>query len=141
MDKRIKIALITTTIVAATAGAVFLVIRIRKNAKAKDTGSNQQSTSQTGTSKPEDSAANWHPDPLAKEISQNIEGVNIQTYPDTAAKVLMLSDDKLKRLYAYYNQYYAKDYPTLTQLFQAEWTDFNGLYKKVASRLVKLGLN
>lgn len=84
----------------------------------------------------------WDPDPLAAEISENIEGYNLQTYPETAQKILDLqTDDQVKLLYNHYNSRYAKDYPTLTKLFENEWTDWGGTYGKVVSRLKGLNLN
>lgn len=82
----------------------------------------------------------FNPDPLAKEIKKNIEGWNARTYPETAKKILLLSDNNLRTLYAHYNSKYAKEYPTLTQLFENEWSDWDGYYGKVASRLKKLKL-
>ncbi len=83
----------------------------------------------------------WNPDPLAREISENFEGYNFRTYPDTAQKILDLqTDDQVKLLYNHYNTTYAKDYPTLTKLFINEFSDWGGVYAKVVTRLKGLGL-
>ena len=84
----------------------------------------------------------WSPHTLAVEISKNIEGWNLlYVYPETAEKILELSDDRLKILYDYYNKNYAKDYPTLTQLFENESDDWAGKYDLVVARLKGLNLN
>lgn len=83
----------------------------------------------------------WNPDPLAKEIYENLEGYNLNTYPETTDKILRLQDEQIKALYNHYNQYYANDEPTLTQLIANEWTDWSGSYDKAVARLKSLGLN
>ena len=85
----------------------------------------------------------WNPDPLAKEIYENLEGYNLSVYPETTDKILRLSDEQLKALYNHYNQYYAKDEPTLTQLIDGEWYVAVGRdsYQLAVSRLKSLGLN
>jgi|SRR5690554_89206 len=91
---------------------------------------------------PDGTPVKWNPDPLAREISENLEGYNFNTYPETAQKILDLqTDDQVKLLYNHYNSKYAQDYPTLTQLFENEWDDWSGNYRKVVSRLRGLGLN
>lgn len=83
----------------------------------------------------------WDPDPLAKEIAENFEGYNLYTYPETAAKISALQPEQLKLLYNHYNNYYAQDYPTLTQLIENEWSDWSGEYNKAVQRLKSVGLN
>jgi hypothetical protein len=84
----------------------------------------------------------WSPDPLAREIFENIEGYNMSFYPDTAQKILDLqTDDQVILLYNHYNKTYASEHPTLTKLFDKEWDTVYGDYKKVVSRLKGLGLN
>lgn len=86
----------------------------------------------------------WDPDPLAREIHDNLEGYNFYTYRETSDKILSLqTDDQVKLLYNHYNKNYAKDYPTLTQLFENEWEyawdDAN--YSAVVNRLKALNLH
>lgn len=83
----------------------------------------------------------WDPDPLSKEIYENIEGYNFVTYDDTAEKLLKLNKDQLKLLYNHYNTYYAEDYPTLTKLFDNEWDSYRGMYAKAVAKLKSAGLN
>lgn len=87
----------------------------------------------------------WNPDPLAREISEKLEGWNLNVYPNTMQKILELqTDDQIKLLYNHYNSKYAKDQPTLTQLIASEWgynTDLTGTYREVVSKLRSLGLN
>jgi hypothetical protein len=83
----------------------------------------------------------WDPDPLAKEISQNFEGWNLNTYPETARKISGLQPEQTKLLYNHYNAYYAEDYPTLTQLIDNEWPDWGGEYTKAVNHLKSFGLN
>jgi hypothetical protein len=83
----------------------------------------------------------WDPDPLAKEIAENFEGYNLYTYPETAAKISALQPEQLKLLYNHYNNYYAQDFPTLTQLIENEWSDWSGEYNKAVQRLKSVGLN
>jgi hypothetical protein len=83
----------------------------------------------------------WNPDPLAKEIYENFEGYNFYTYPETTEKLQTLNPDQLKLLYNHYNQYYANEYPTLTQLLKNEWTDWGGSYNKAVATLTGMGLN
>jgi len=83
---------------------------------------------------------NWHPNKIAYEIKQNLEGYNMLYHPSTALKVLRLNENRLKRLYAYYNKYYAKDYKTLTKLFANEWQDPAGYYAAVVKYLKKYKL-
>ena len=84
----------------------------------------------------------WNPDPLAKEIYENLEGWNLRVYPETAQKILDLqTDDQVRLLYNHYNKNYAKDKPTLTQLIDSEFPDRKGIYKKAVARLKGLGLN
>lgn len=145
MNKALKIGLIVTGSLAVLSLGIWLITKPKKPKRDKDdddgTSGTAGTSAGTGSSKPEDDAVNWNPDPLAKEISKNMEGWNLKTYPETAKKVLLLSDAKLKKLYTHYNKKYAKSYPTLTQLYENEWSDWNSLYGKVVDRLVKLGLN
>ena len=83
----------------------------------------------------------WDPDPLAKEIFENLEGYNLNTYPETTDKILKLNKEQLKLLYNYYNTYYAQEYPTLTKLLASEWTDWSGSYTKAVAKLRSAGLN
>lgn len=84
----------------------------------------------------------WDPDPLSKEIFQNIEGYNyFWTYPETADKITKLNSEQTKLLYNHYNQYYAAEYPTLTQLLDAEWDDWYGSYNAAVAHLKSYGLN
>jgi hypothetical protein len=83
----------------------------------------------------------WNPDPLSKEIYENFEGYNLNTYPETTDKIIRLQDEQLKALYNHYNQYYAEDEPTLTKLIDNEWSDWTGSYAKAVARLKSLGLN
>jgi hypothetical protein len=82
----------------------------------------------------------WNPDPLAKEIFENIEGANFYTYPDTMAKIRVLNADQAGLLYNHYNEYYGKEYPTLTQLIEAEWT-WDEEYLGAIAHLKSFGLN
>lgn len=82
----------------------------------------------------------WDPDPLAKEIFTNIEGYNMYDYPDTMLKITKLNKDQAGLLYNHYNQYYAVEYPTLTQLIEAEWTS-DPEYRDAAAHLKGFGLN
>lgn len=82
----------------------------------------------------------WTPFVLANEIHTNIEGWNLNVYPETAEKILALTDAQLTRLYKYYNKYKAEDYPTLTKLFHNEWDDWSGKYNMVVDRLEALQL-
>lgn len=82
----------------------------------------------------------WDPDPLAKEIHTNIEGYNFYTYPDTMQKISALNKDQASLLYNHYNTYYAKEYPTLTQLIKAEWT-WEQPYLDAVAHLQSFGLN
>jgi acetylornithine/succinyldiaminopimelate/putrescine aminotransferase len=82
----------------------------------------------------------WDPDPLAKEIFENLEGYNLNTYPETTNKILKLNKEQLKLLYNYYNTYYAQEYPTLTKLLASEWTDWSGSYSKAVAKLRGAGL-
>jgi len=84
----------------------------------------------------------WNPDPLAKEISTNFEGVNFFDYPETTDKIKNLQDEQLKALYNYYNEYYAQDEPTLTKLIENEVSYFQQQsYREAVARLKSLGLN
>jgi hypothetical protein len=83
----------------------------------------------------------WSADPLAKEIFENLEGWNAFTYPETAKKLQPLNDDQLALLYNHYNQYYATEYSTLTQLLKNEWSDWEGEYAKAVAKLQGMGLN
>ena len=86
----------------------------------------------------------FNPDYLAKEIFTNIEGINGWFYFPTAEKILALNDVDLRKLYDHYNRNYAKEFPTLTQLFSAEWdgTWFStSPYDRVVNRLTALGLS
>ena len=80
-------------------------------------------------------------DPLAKEIAEKLEGYNVYTYPETVQKILPLNKDQASLLYNHYNQYYAQDYPTLTQLIENEWGDWSGKYSQAVSHLKSFGLN
>ena len=103
-----------------------------------DTGTTT-TTPSTPTGQP--STVQWNPNILAGEISRNLEGWNLATYPETAEKVLKLTDDQIKLLYVHYNKNFAKDYPTMTQLFENEWDDWGGKYNLVVDRLRAIGLN
>jgi|SRR5690554_212845 len=84
----------------------------------------------------------WDPDPLAREIFENLEGWNFNVYPETAKQIVDLqTDDQVIMLYNHYNKNYAKDQPTLTKLIDKEWPDMGGYYKKAVARLRGLGLN
>jgi len=83
----------------------------------------------------------WDPDPLAKEIFENLEGYNFFTYPETTDKIRQLQPEQIKLLYNHYNTYYAKDFPTLTRLIDNELPDWEGSYQKTVSKLKSLGLN
>jgi hypothetical protein len=83
----------------------------------------------------------WDPDPLSKEIFENIEGYNWNTYPETTDKITKLNNDQLKLLYNHYNTYYAQEFPTLTKLIDAEWSDYNGSYTRAVAKLKSAGLN
>jgi hypothetical protein len=83
----------------------------------------------------------WNPDPLSKEIYENLDGGwNFNTYPETTDKITKLNDEQVKLLYNHYNAYYAEDYPTLTQLIENEWEDWDGSYARAVTRLKGLGL-
>ena len=84
----------------------------------------------------------WDADPLAKEFAENFEGYNLYEYPETTDKLLKLQPDQVKLLYNHYNEYYAKDAPTLTKLIEGEWSYLtSGSYQKAVARLKSLGLN
>lgn len=83
----------------------------------------------------------WNPDPLSKEIFENLEGWNAFTYPETTDKIRALQDEQIKALYNHYNNYYAKDQKTLTRLINGEAPDWEGSYAKTVARLKSLGLN
>jgi len=102
--------------------------------------SNNNSGSENGGST---QAPVWNPNTLASEISRNLEGYNFVVYPETADKVLALTDAQLRILYKYYNENYAVDYPTITQLFHNEWDDSlwgKSKYDMVVDRFRGLGL-
>lgn len=82
----------------------------------------------------------WNPDPLAKEIFENIEGYNFYTYPEIMRKVTALNKDQAGLLYNHYNTYYGVEYPTLTQLIEAEWT-WDEDYLNAIAHLKSFGLN
>lgn len=82
----------------------------------------------------------WNPRPLAEEIYENLEGYNLYVYPETSEKILKLNDDQIIYLYNVYNQDFAEEYDTLTQLFENEWNQSLGKYDKVVARLKSLGL-
>jgi len=82
----------------------------------------------------------WTPFVLANEIYTNIEGYNFNVYPETAEKILALTDAQITRLYKYYNKYKAEDYDSLTKLFHNEWDDWSGKYNMVVDRLEGLQL-
>ncbi len=82
----------------------------------------------------------WNPDILSKEIYENFEGWNLYTYPETTDKILQLNDEQIKKLYNHYNQYYAEDEPTLTQLLYGEWGS-GTYYSDAIAKLKSLGLN
>jgi hypothetical protein len=86
----------------------------------------------------------WDPDPLSKEIFEHFEDWNAWTYPETTDKITELQPEQLKLLYNHYNQYYAKEFPTLTKLIDAEWgqtpTAYRS-YKRAVARLRQFGLN
>ena len=83
----------------------------------------------------------WDPDPLSKEIFENIEGYNWNTYPQTTDKIIKLNKDQLKLLYNHYNEYYAQEFPTLTKLIDSEWSDYEGSYTRAVAKLKSAGLN
>ncbi len=83
----------------------------------------------------------WDADPLAMEISNNLEGYNLYVYPETTDKIWKLQDQQLNLLYNHYNTYYAEDQPTLTKLIENEWPDTGGSYNKAVAKLRSLGLN
>lgn len=103
---------------------------------------NWQNVPVVGTSPVSGNTVYWDADPLAREISDKLEGWNFNTHPATVQKILDLqTDDQVKLLYNHYNKNYAKDYPTLTQLIENEWPDWGGTYKAAVARLKALGLN
>lgn len=139
MKKSVKTSLLVIGSVIVTTALVLTIRKIVKNAKAAKADKTKKPTTTGGTNGQQvDTAENYNPDPLAREIKKNIEGYNLKTYPETAQKILLLTDAELKKLYTHYNKNYAKEYPTLTQLFDNEWTDWNGYYGKVAARLKSL---
>jgi hypothetical protein len=88
------------------------------------------SNSPTGTR-----TVKWSPVPLAEEIAEKLQGVNVRTYPELAKTVLKLNPDQIKALYSYYNVYLSEDGETLDELFSGEWGDWSGYYKKAANRI------
>ena len=140
-----------------TLAIVILILKIKKNKKQENNCSiaggswdkqNKICKIETPTTPviitPTYSSTNypvWKPNVLAGEISRNLEGVNFSTYGETAQKVIALTDKQLRLLYTYYNTNLAKDYPTMTQLFENEWDDWNGYYNMVVDRLRAIGLN
>lgn len=87
----------------------------------------------------------WNPEPLAREVFENIEGYNLRVYPETSEKILNLNNDQLIYLYNYYNRYLAQEYDTITQLFENEWNGWTGfgggMYNEVVAKFKSLGLN
>lgn len=117
--------------------AVYSIVKnIRSNVKKAPVDYGQIPQVYTSGGKP----VLWDPDPLSKEIFENIEGYNLNTYPETTDKILKLNNDQLKLLYNHYNAYYAQEYPTLTKLISAEWSDWSGSYNKAAAKLRGAGL-
>ncbi len=104
---------------------------IRRSTETGDDGGGGSSTT-----------SGFNPDPLAAEIYEKIEGYNLYTYPEVAEDILSLTDDELTALYVHYNAYYAEEYPTLTVLFDKEWsaTWTDDPYQKVVDRLQRIGL-
>jgi hypothetical protein len=123
--------------VGAAGYAVYSIIKnIRSNVKKAPVDYGQIPEVYTSGGKP----VLWDPDPLSKEIFENLEGYNLNTYPETTDKIRRLNDDQLKLLYNHYNAYYAQEYPTLTKLINAEWSDWSGSYAKAAAKLRGAGL-
>jgi hypothetical protein len=85
----------------------------------------------------------WSPNALAGEIKSEIEGYNWYCKYSTSEKILELTDPQLKALYSYYNANEAEEFPTLTQLFDNEYSAhcaYDPKYKDVVKRLKGLGL-
>jgi hypothetical protein len=123
--------------VGAAGYAVYSIIKnIRSNVKKAPVDYGQIPEVYTSGGKP----VLWDPDPLSKEIFENLEGYNLNTYPETTNKIISLNTDQLKLLYNHYNSYYAQEYPTLTKLINAEWSDWSGSYAKAAAKLRGAGL-
>ncbi len=90
-----------------------------------------------------ETSTGWNPEWIAGEIKDKIEGYNLYQYPDLAQQVLALNDEELTLLNTHYNQYFAEEYPTMRQLFAAEFMPW-GLpqyYQSIADRLTGMGLN
>jgi hypothetical protein len=123
--------------VGLTGFAIYSIIKnFRSNVKAAPVNYGQIPEVYTSGGKP----VLWDPDPLSKEIFENIEGYNLNTYPETTDKIRKLNTDQLKLLYNHYNEYYAQEYPTLTKLLDAEWSDWSGSYNKAVIKLRGAGL-
>ncbi len=124
-------------IVLVIGASVFAVYRYNNRYIRKDStaggGPGGGTTTQSG----------FNPDALASEIKDKIEGYNIYVYPEVANDILALSNDELAALYVHYNAYYAEEYDTLTQLFDAEWAASwsDDPYQGVVDRLQGQGLN
>lgn len=116
-------------ILAAVCGFAYYRYRHRYIRKSSE-GTGRGTTSSTG----------FNPDALAAEIKEKIEGYNLYVYPELAQDILSLTDEDLEILYYHYNEYYAEEYPTLTQLFDAEWDTWDGDYAHIVTRLEGMGL-
>ena len=107
MNNRTKTTLIIT---GSIVFAVIVAFGIRGIIKAKEDKDKEKEDQNDGEIQddPAETAA-YNPDPLAREIKQNIEGYNLRVYPETAKKILVLTDSELKKLYQHYNKKYANE--------------------------------
>lgn len=91
----------------------------------------------------------WSPQPLATELAENLQGVNLLTYPETVRKINVLNNEQVKLLWNYYNKFLVRsgvgamllgEGRTLTSLIDNEWTDWGGDYERAVARFKSLGL-
>lgn len=114
--------------------------------KPKPSPSDDSQTSTEGSYDPSGQSGTgiqWTPNTIASEVATAYEGYNFWLSYRVANKVLALTDDQLRVLYKYYNKRHAKDYPTITKLFENEWDDYyfsKSPFDKVADRFKGLGL-
>lgn len=118
-----------------------------KKCNFSQTGDNSQPNGSTNTNGSQtnqnsgNTGTQWSPNQLASTIYNKIEGWNWLVYPEVSQQILALTDAQLRILYHYYNDNYAEEYPTLTQLFANEWNQSSGDYDDVVLRLKGLNLN
>ena len=123
----------------ALLGYIILKKVTAKNIKAAPVDYGQIPTAYTD---PTGQPVKWDPDPLSKTIAEKLEGWNLFEYPELMPDIYGLQPEQTKLLYNHYNEYYAQDYPTLTQLIENEWSYLtSGEYQKAVTHLKSFGLN